>query len=268
MLTPPELRPLLLREARALPLLFGGYAVEWPGGTLVVNERVPVSRFNFVQDVRLAPGRVLAFVEKALEHYYQRALHPVFELPDDLPQPGTVRALAEAGYLPQDRDRSREVLLREEGELPPPDPRYRVRPATEEDQITVLGFFDQPRYQMELHRYLEEDVFHPHPGERTVPYLAWRGDDPVAVALFHEEGTIRGIHAVATVPPYRGQGAASGLVTEILRAESRPPSRRWVLVREGVGVPAPLRPLGFQCALSFGTYGLPAPGRSPERPPG
>ncbi len=268
MLISPELRPLLLREARALPLLFGGYAVEWPGGTLVVNERVPASRFNFVQDVRLGPGRILAFVEKALEHYYQRALRPTFELPHDLPQPGTVRALAEAGYASLGTDRSREVLLREEGELPPPDLRYRVGPVSEEDQRTFLGFFAEPRHQMELNRYLEEDVSHPHPGERTVPYLAWRGDDPVAVALFHEEGPVRGIHAVATEPRYRGQGAASGLVTEILRTESRPPARRWVLVREGPGVPEPLRPLGFNSALSFETYGLTAHPHPPERAPG
>jgi GNAT superfamily N-acetyltransferase len=264
----PEWRPLILREARAFPQLFGGYAVEWPGGTLVVNERVPTSRFNFVQDVRLAPGRVLAFVEKALEHYYQRALRPTFELPDDLSQPGTVRALLQAGYVPQGPERSRKLLLREGGGSPPADPRYRVRPAGEEDLGTFLGFLTEPRHQMELYRYLEEDIFHPQPGERTIPYLAWRGEDPVAVALFHEEGPVRGIHGVATGPRYRGQGAASGLVAGILRAEEHPPSRRWVLAYDGPGTPRALGALGFGPALSFETYALPPGTRPPEGGPG
>ncbi len=265
MLISPELRFLLLREARALPLLFGGYAVEWPGGTLVVNERVPASRFNFVQDVRLGPGRILAFVEKALEHYYQRALRPTFELPPELPQPGTISALAKAGYLSQGPDRCRTVLLREEGELPAPDLRYQVRPVSEEELRTFLGFLAEPRHQMELNRYLEEDVSHPQPGERTVPYLAWRGEDPVAVALFHEAGPVRGIHAVATEPRHRGSGAASAMVAEILRAEARPPGYPWALFREGPGVPEPLRDLGFRVVLSFETYGL---GAGPEAPAG
>ncbi len=267
MLISPELRFLLLREDRALALLFGGYAVEWPGGTLVVNERVPAGRFNFVQDVRLGPGRILAFVEKALEHYYQRALRPTFELPPDPPQPGTVRALAEAGYLPLGPHRSRTLLLREGGELPPSDARYRVRPASEEEHGTFLGFLAEPRYQMELNRYLEEDVFHPHPGEGTVPYLAWRGTDPVAVALFHEAGPVRGIHIVATDPRYRGQRAASTLVTEVLRAEAGSSPGPCALFREGPGVPRPLRELGFRDVLSFETYGLPdrrpSPGKAP-----
>ncbi len=57
-----------LREERELVLSLGGYALELAGGILVVNERVPVPRFNFIQYVRLHRNRQSTFLARARGH--------------------------------------------------------------------------------------------------------------------------------------------------------------------------------------------------------
>ncbi|MCI4367196.1 MAG: hypothetical protein L3K08_05550, partial [Thermoplasmata archaeon] len=61
---------------RGFVRLLGGYTVGLAGGTLLVNERIPVPRFNIVQSVRVARTRQAQFFESALDHYFQRGVRP------------------------------------------------------------------------------------------------------------------------------------------------------------------------------------------------
>jgi ribosomal protein S18 acetylase RimI-like enzyme len=248
---------LLLRHEREFVQVFGGYAVEIPGGTLVVNEKVAVPRFNYVQDVRVAPHRLLAFVERALEHYYQRALRPTFELPRDLDQPHLDRALGKAGYAPSGDDHQVHLLAWDPGtSLISRDEGIRVERVPEEERPTFAGFWTVDRYQEEVVRSLDVTEAHPNPTERLVPYLAMRGGEALGVATYYAYRGVRGIHAVAVRPEGRGQGVATALVREVLRCEAGSDPGPLGLRVEGREVPGALRDLGFRPVATFDTYVL------------
>ncbi len=259
---PERLR--LLREDRAFALLFGGYAVELPEATLVVNERVPVPRFNYAQDVRVSRGRTSAFLERTLEHYYQRALRPSFELPCGLAQPELVRALEDQGFEKRG-GAPREIFAWRPQPLPELDGRYQVRPAREEERTDFATFYAEERFREELVRYLDVAESHPNQGDRTVAYLALAGGEWVAAGLFHRSAYGSTLHGVATKPESRGRGAASALVAGVLREEGPGATLPFALSVPG-GRPSPLLKLGFVPALSYDVYSL-APGRQPPGPP-
>ncbi|MCI4355479.1 MAG: hypothetical protein L3K06_08985, partial [Thermoplasmata archaeon] len=89
------------RLHRGLVLALGGFALELAGGTLVTHERIPVPPFNFVDGADVAIRRQTAFFEKALDHYFQRALRPTFRVDPPVP-PHVDKTLRHFGFLPTD----------------------------------------------------------------------------------------------------------------------------------------------------------------------
>jgi GNAT superfamily N-acetyltransferase len=264
-----------LEAERAFVLAFGGYAIQIPGGTLVTNERIPVPRFNFVQDVRVSPERMAGFFERALDHYFQRAIRPSFHVLEPVPD-AVHRSLAVLGFTP--RETARLVLLTRRGR---DDARasaaIEVRLAGSEDRDRVTAFFVGERERDEFRRSLEVVQEHPNPDESLRALLALRDGRPAGAALLHGYRHVYGIHAVATAPEARGRGTATALVDEILRSFVPADAHGVAIWAEHPRLGPRLERLGFREAVRYRVYELrpdaelalpsaPAPGPPRWRP--
>lgn len=261
-----------LREEREFVLALGGYALEIPGGTLVTNERVPVPAFNFVQEVRIGPERQAAFFERALDHYFQRALRPTFRVPEPVPA-HVERTLRSFAF------RAREERLTLLVTTSPPSrpalgkPKFRIRPARVDEIDRVSRFWSGEREGEELRRALTVVLAHPNPGERLVPTLALDGERPLAAALAYTSGDTRGIHAVATEPQERGRGAATELVASVLASKEPKAPTRTCIFAESARLEQHLKGLGFRSVGRWVLYELPPdaeltlPSPGPPQPP-
>lgn len=250
---------LALQEERRLSQIFGGYTVELPGAHLVVNEKVPVPRFNWVQDVRCGPGRVTALLERVFDHYYQRALRPIVELPSDLPQPWLVKALGMAGYLPKGPEHRRHLMVWDGFPRPeeaPRTPSLRIEPVPAEEIDLFVDFLIEPKHRTEVYRSLETVMVHPNAGEIALPYVARVAEDPVAFGLFHRYGAASALFAVGTVAKERRKGFATSLVAEIVRREGPRSPSPLLISMEGERPPRPLVTMGFVPWASFDRYEL------------
>jgi hypothetical protein len=261
-----------LREERELVLSLGGYALELAGGVLVANERIPVPRFNFVQYIRLHPNRQATFLERALDHYFQRALRPSIRA--EQPVPDFLDAsLNRLGFRPTSDPLS--LLIRRH----PPRPGaaagpYMVRTATAEELPPLAGFWTGASERDELLRALDVAFEHPNPEERLVPGVALRDGSAVSAALLHTWRSSVGIHSVVTQPSERGQGAATALVAGLLgdphARDKAGPVAMW---SGSPRLDRRLAGLGFEVVVRYSVYELPAdaelalPGASPPSPP-
>lgn len=216
-----------LREEREFVFVLGGFAIEIPGATLVTNERIPAPRFNFVQDVRLSRERIAGFFERSLDHYFQRALRPVYEVPEPAPK-FLADVLERYGFRPRDEPRS--LLVTRRTVLPPAPPtEIAVRVARPTELDAVADFWTATEDRQEVRRSLEVTIEHPNPQEALLPVLALEDGRPVSAAILHRFETTWGIHAVATQPDARGRGAASAIVAAALR-NLLPPSAELVAI--------------------------------------
>jgi hypothetical protein len=263
-----------LREERAFVAAFGGYSIEVAGGVLVTNERVPVPRFNFVQEVRVAPERQTAFFERALDHYFQRALRPTFRV--EPPAPAHVdRALRRFGFLPRPEPRTLLVAGKERPAAPAPAPTgaFSVREAGSDELDSACRFWVGVREQEEFRRALEVAWTHPNPGEQLAPWLAIEDGSPVAAALLYRWQGHPGIHSVATHSAARGRGAASALVTGMLDSLATPERFRTGIESDTDRLLRRLRRLGFSPVRAWTVYELPPnatltmPDPGPPQPP-
>ena len=259
-----------LEAERRFVLSLGGYALEIAGATLVTHEKVPVPRFNFVEEHGVGAERQTAFFERALDHYFQRALRPTFRIPE--PVPGHLDAgLRRFGFSPRP---SRLVLLLSTGERPETlGPTVDVRPATPGELDRVAAFWASERERPELRSALHVVMSHPNPHERLAALLARIEEEPVAGALVYRCRDAAGIHAVATRPEARGQGAASAIVRYALEHDPVGPGARYSIFADSPRLERRLGRLGFRPALSFREYDLPAgaelsiPPAGPRTPP-
>ena len=243
----------ILREERELVYAFGGYALEFSGGALLTNERLPVPRFNFVQDVRVARDRMAAFFERALDHYFQRAIRPVFHLPEP-PAGYLADALAAYGFAP--RGELRRVLrCARPGPAAGAPEGVEVREAAEEELEGWVRAWSTTREGEELARFLEVNRHHPNPGEVLRPVLAARDGALLATALLHGFHGSWGLHGVGTQPGRRGSGAASALVAEVAR-RFVPPEDLLALWLEHDAARAHLQALGFEELGRFRVFEL------------
>jgi hypothetical protein len=261
-----------LREERELVLSLGGYALELAGGVLVVNERIPVPRFNFVQYIRIHRNRQSAFIERALDHYFQRALRPSVRA--EQPVPDFLDAsLRRLGFRLTPTAWS--LLLHQGGGTPgPTDPLYEVRPATAEELPLVARFWTADSEREEFLRALSVGLEHPNPEENLVPAVAMRDGRPASAALLHRFRSSVGVHGVVTQPSERGQGAATALVDGLLKEPLVPggasPFAMW---SDSERLDRRLGTLGFQVAMRYSVYELPAqaelslPATAPPAPP-
>ncbi len=265
-----------LDAERQFVLTLGGYALEIPGATLVLHEKLPVARFNFVQELGVGAERQTAFFERALDQYFQRALRPTFRVP--VPVPSHVDSgLRRFGFraLPDPLV----LLLATDERTGPAGGNAEVRPATPGELDRVASFWTTERERPEFRTALEIAWSHPNPHERLVPLLAHQDGRPVSSALVYRYRSSAGIFAVTTLRESRGKGAASDLVRYVLENDPVGPGVRYSMFSDSERLERRLRTLGFRPARGFRVYELPPsaelalppvgpPGPPRWRPPG
>jgi GNAT superfamily N-acetyltransferase len=254
-----------LEAERQFVLTLGGFALEVAGAALVTHEKVPAPRFNFVQELGVGKERQAAFFERALDHYFQRALRPTFRVPVP-PADHVDRGLRRFGFLPR---ASPLTLLLETGDPPAAlAEEVSVRPAAPPDLDRVASFWSDERERPELRTAIHVAWTHPNPHEQLVPLLASLGGEDVAAAIVYRYRAAAGIHFVATRPTSRGRGAASALVAYAVR--ERPTGRGSFLsiFADSPRLQARLGRLGFAPARSFVEYELPRNAELAFPPPG
>ena len=252
-----------LDAERQFVLTLGGFAVEIPGATLVLHEKLPVPRFNFVQELGVGAERQTAFFERALDQYFQRALRPTFRVP--LPvTPHVDAGLRRFGFRPLAAPL---VLLLATGERSGPfGADLEARAARRGELDLVASFWTTERERPEFRSALEIAWSHPNPHERLVPILAFQDGAPVSCALVYRYRTSAGIHAVTTRPEARGKGAASDLVRYVLEHDPVGPGARYSIFSDSERLERRLVKLGFRSARSFQVYEL-GPGAELALPP-
>ncbi len=235
-------------------LALGGFALRTAGATLVTHERIPSPRFNFVEVHGVAPERQTAFFERALDHYFQRAIRPTFRLPAPA-APHLAKSLEHLGL--RRRSDPLELLATERAPAAAASAEYRVRAASLADLDAVCAFWTAERERPEFRSALEVAWSHPNPGERVRPLLALADGRPVSAALVYERGSSSGIYAVSTLLDARGQGAASALVTFARSSELAADGTRVSIFSDSPRLRARLERLGFAVVASFVEYDLP-----------
>ncbi len=259
-----------LETERQFVLTLGGFALETAGATLVTNERVPSPRFNFVQELGVGPERQTSFFERALDHYFQRALRPTFRVPVPV-APHLDAGLRRLGFRPR-TERLRLLLSRpgiERDRVPPEG----VRAARRGDLDLVASFWTNERERPEFRAALDVAWAHPNPHERLVPLLAYRAEEAISAALVYRYRAAAGIYAVATRPPARGQGGASDVVRFAASAGVVGAPVRYSIFSQTERLDRRLERLGFRVAREFSEYELPAdaelalPPIGPPEPP-
>jgi len=260
----PEIEAALDAE-RQFVLTLGGFALELPGARLVTHEKVPAPRFNFVQELGIGKERQTAFFERALDHYFQRALRPTFRVPTPAP-PHVDQGLRRFGFVP----RASPLTLLLEGEDPPPPQRgdFQVREAATAELDLVASFWSEGGERPELRTAIDVAWHHPNPHEQLVPLIAASSGEPVSAAIVYRYRSAAGIHFVATRPTARGQGAASSVVAYARRNRPVGPEARFSIFADSDRLAERLRSLGFAPARSFLEYELPRSAELALPPPG
>jgi GNAT superfamily N-acetyltransferase len=254
-----------LEAERQFVLTLGGFTLEIAGANLVTHERIPVPRFNFVQELGVGRDRQTAFFERALDHYFQRALRPTFRVP--LPvAPHIDSGLRRFGFRP--RASPFVLLLNDPDRSAPGEPPSGVRPAERSEIDLVASFWTSERERPEFRAALDVAWSHPNPHERLQPILAFRNEEAVSAALVYRYRTTAGIHAVATRPTARGRGAASDVVRFAVTGEPVGPGVRYSIFSDSARLEERLGTLGFSPARAFREYELPADAELAVPPPG
>ena len=243
-----------LEAERQFVLTLGGFSLEVAGARLVTHEKIPAPRFNFVQELGVGRERQTAFFERALDHYFQRALRPTFRVPVPA-APHVDRGLRRLGFVP----RPSPLVLLLENRTPPavPTGEASVHEASREELEGIVSFWTDPRERPELRTALDVAWHHPNPHEQLVPLLATLDGEAVAAAVVYRHRAAAGIFLVATRPTSRGRGAASALVSYAVRQRPAGPSALLAIFADSDRLRLRLERLGFSAARSFVEYELP-----------
>jgi hypothetical protein len=254
-----------LATERQFVLSLGGFALEIPGASLVTHERLPAPRFNFVQELGVGPERQAAFFERALDHYFQRALRPAFRLPE--PAPAHLDAgLRRFGF--RSRDDPLALMLAAGPVRWNAAPRGDVRPAERSETDLVASFWSSEAERPEFRAALEVAWSHPNPPERLTPLLAFRDGEAVSAALVYRYRSMAGIYFVVTRASARGQGSASDLVRFAVSDSGDGARARYSIFADSPRLQRRLETLGFAVARRFRVYELPEGVELSLPPPG
>ncbi len=249
---------------RSFIVALGGFVLEFAGGALVTHERIAVPSFNYVDLDRLAPDRQTAFFERALDHYFQRAIRPSFRArrPVAAHVDRTLRAL---GFAPAEEPW---VVLR--AGAPAAEgagiPSLQLESVREGEELAPL--WAHAREADELRRALEVLLDHPNPGEHLEAWVAREHGTVVGCALAYERDGGAGIHAVATQPAARGRGVATAMVRGALAHLADRGVQHTVLLSAVPRLGPRLAPLGFREVGRLVEYRLPANAALAMPPPG
>ena len=243
-----------LEAERQFVLTLGGFALELAGAALVTHEKLPVPRFNFVQELGVGRERQAAFFEHALDHYFQRALRPTFRVPVPVPE-HVDQGLRRFGFRPKESPLV--LMLSPAGEDRPAPSEVEVRPAQRRELDLVASFWTAERERPEFRAALDVAWAHPNPNERLVPLLATLGGEAVSAALVYRYRGVAGIHAVATRVPARGRGAASAIVAFARHHAPAGAVTSYSMLADSARLEHRLESLGFRAARKFSEYELP-----------
>jgi ribosomal protein S18 acetylase RimI-like enzyme len=248
-----EIRAALDCE-RQFVLTLGGFALEIAGAALVTHEKLPVPRFNFVQELGVGRERQASFFEHALDHYFQRALRPTFRVPEPVAE-HLDRGLRKFGFQP--RTSPLVLMLSGTASPTPSDGTVTVREADHSDLDVIASFWTSEAERPEFRTALDVAWMHPNPHETLVPIVASIDENPVAAALVYRHRSAAGIYAVATRPSARGQGAASEMVRFAISDRVGGPASRYSIFADSARLVHRLETLGFEKARAFIEYELP-----------
>ena len=253
-----------LQAERQFILTLGGFALSIPGAVLLTHEKIPAPRFNFVTEVGVGPERQTAFFERALDHYFQRAIRPTFRVANP-PAPHVDLGLRRLGFRPREAPLG---LLVEDPTAPAgASEGVEVRRAIATDLDQLVSFWTDPGERPELRTALDVAWHHPNPNEQLVPLIASIAGTAVAGAVLYRYGEAAGIHFVATQPTARGRGAASAVVG-FARRERPTGAAPLSLFADSPRLETHLRQLGFVVARTFSVYDLPKDAELALPPPG
>lgn len=257
-----------LRAERRFVLALGGFALEFPGGTLVTHEKIPSPRLNFVEVGGVAVDRQAAFFERALDHYFQRALRPRFRVPEPAPE-HVDRALRRFAFRPGEAPLR--LYLEDEDRAPDPGRSIDLDVEGSSDLDLLSSFWTEPSERPELRSALDVALHHPIPGEELRPLLGRVGPEAASAALVYRAGGAAMIHFVTTRPQLRERGAASALVAHARAHRPPGPHVRYSILSDSTEIAPRLRALGFAPAAQFVEYSLPREAElalPPAGPPG
>jgi hypothetical protein len=242
-----------VRVERAFVLATGGFSLEVAGASFVTHERIPVPRFNFITVGRIGADRQTATFERALDHYFQRALRPSIRVPWPVPAhvDKTVRALAFRG-----RTEPHTLLWARPGTGRTPSSEIGARRALPEELDLVLGFWTDGPHRAELRRAIEVAWTHPNPGERLVPLLAESDGDLVGSAIVLVEDSVASLHGLAARPGPNPSGIISSLIGLAPRLPETQDTGAVVVAADRVSVESQLIGLGFHRLRRFVEYEL------------
>lgn len=259
-----------LAAERQFVFTLGGFAYEIAGATFVTHEKLPVPRFNFVEELGVGRERQSNFFEHALDHYFQRALRPTFRVPRPV-EAHIDAGLRRFGFRPKESPLV--LMLSGDRSTRTADAAIEVKVATRSELDLIASFWTSERERPEFRAALDIAWSHPNPTEKLVPLLASLSGEVVSAAIVYRYRTAAGIHAVTTRPTARGRGAASDLVRFALANEVVGPGARYSMFADSERLEHRLETLGFRSAASFTEYELPRsaelalPSPGPPLPP-
>lgn len=255
---------------RAFVLALGGFSYDVAGASFVTHERIPVPRFNFVLTGSVGADRNTSFFERALDHYFQRALRPTFRVPFPVP-PHIHEGLRRFSFAR--RSDSYTILWTAPGRRPVPEGGAAVRAAETDELDLVAGLWTEDRGRDEIRRAIDVLWNHPNPGEAATPILAEIDGRTVGGGVVYAHDGVAGLHGIGTVAELRGKGVATALVTHALSLPSVAKCGAVALGTDSAQAIAHLQPLGFAVLRQYAEYELPAgaeldlPDPGPPQPP-
>jgi GNAT superfamily N-acetyltransferase len=256
----------VLEAEKSFVLALGGFSLEVTGASLVTHERMLAPLFNYVAVGAVGRERQAAFFERALDHYFQRALRPRFLTARPCP-PHLDSGLRGFGFRPEAEP---VVLLEAErtaARAPAPSS-FEVERLGPNALDRIVPFWASERERDELARSFEVLAHHPNPGERFVPLVAVLDGEDVASAILFSDGRTGGLHGVGTRPSERGQGAASALVSYALQREFPSGVDRIGMLVRHPRIAGRLEKLGFRTVGTRTEFVLPAQVELHLPPPG
>jgi hypothetical protein len=260
-----------LRAHEAFVVALGGSVLEIAGARLVLHERVPAPTFNYIVLGAIGPGRQAAFFERALDHYFQRAVRPAVLAPTPLAR-HLEEGLQRFGFRVEADPVRVLQAVGPPAEAPTPAG-LSVAELAPGEIGRILPFWAESQESEELARSFQVLVHHPNPDESTRAWVVSEAGQDLASAVAYGIGTLRGLHGIGTVSGARGRGAASAVVRAALAAIGPSSAAPLTTLARGDRALASLERLGFAATATLAEYRLPKeaelhlPALGPPAPP-